>query len=505
MNPTQSSARLRILLVEDDQHDRLAFDRAFKRAQVSCEITECERAEEALERLRPDPSLFDLVVVDHGLPGISGLDLCKEILKQGITLPLILLTGRGSEELAVEALKAGVNDYIIKDSGLGYLDLLPAVLPEVVLKHGDRVARKRAESALRESEERFRRIVEGSEAGYCFIAIDGRFEDVNEAWLRMHGYSTGDEVIGQHFALTQVDEHMEQAQKDFESLLAGESIPSGESVRRLADGSIGYHTFSANPVLQGGKIIGVEAFLIDITERKRAEENLRRMNEELTNFAHVVSHDLKTPIVYIKGFSSLLLERYEKDLDDQGRTCVERIQASAHRMEILVSDLLALSRVGRVVSTLKDVPSQEIITTVTSGLQDRLSDKGIELVVAGDLPTICCDRDRVCQVFENLIVNAVKFMGDCKNPKIEIGHRERAKMAEFHQFYVKDNGIGIAPEYHRKIFERFRRLKEIEDDEGTGLGLAIVERIVNNHGGRVWVESEKGKGATFHFTLPKAS
>ena len=505
MNPTQSSARLRILLVEDDQHDRLAFHRAFKRALVSSEITECERAEEALERLRTDPSLFDLVVVDHGLPGISGLDLCKEILKQGMDLPLILLTGRGSEELAVEALKAGVNDYIIKDSGLGYLDLLPAVLPEVVSKHGDRVARKRAESALRESEERFRRIVEGSEAGYCFIARDGRFEDVNEAWLRIHGYSTSDEVIGQHFSLTQVDEHMDQAQKDFESLLAGESIPSGESVRRLADGSIGYHTFSANPVLQGGKIVGVEAFLIDITERKRAEENLRRMNEELTNFAHVVSHDLKTPIVYIKGFSSLLLERYQKDLDEKGRTCVERIQASAHRMEILVSDLLALSRVGRVVSTLKDVPSQEIITTVTSGLQDRLNDRGVDLVVAADFPTICCDRDRVCQVFENLIVNAVKFMGDCKNPKIEIGHEERAKMAEFHQFYVRDNGIGIAPEYHRKIFERFRRLKEIEDDEGTGLGLAIVERIVNNHGGRVWVESEKGEGATFHFTLPKAS
>ncbi|UCD88110.1 MAG: GHKL domain-containing protein, partial [Desulfobacterales bacterium] len=153
----------------------------------------------------------------------------------------------------------------------------------------------------------------------------------------------------------------------------------------------------------------------------------------------------------------------------------------------------------------KDVPSREIIITVVSGLLDRLNEKGIELHVANNLPTICCDRDRVCQVFENLIVNAIKFIGDKKTPKIEIGYKERAKRAEFHQFYVKDTGIGIAPEYHRKIFERFQRLKEIEDEEGTGLGLAIVERIVNNHGGRVWVESKKGKGATFYFTLPKAS
>jgi PAS domain S-box-containing protein len=449
--------------------------------------------------------LFDLVVIDHGLPGISGLDLCKEIIDEGISLPLVLLTGRGSEELAVEALKAGVNDYIIKDSGLGYLDLLPAVLPEVVRKYGDRVARQRAESALHESEERFRKIVEGSEAGYCFIDPNGRFKDVNEAWLRMHGYASRDEVIGQHFALTQVDEHMDQAQKDFERLLAGESIPSGESIRRLKDGSLGYHTFSANPALQVGKIAGVEAFLIDITERKRAEEKLRKMNEELRNFAHVVSHDLKTPIVYIKGFSSLLLESCKEDLDEKGQTCLERIHTSAHRMEILVSDLLALSRVGRVVDTLKDVSSDEITKTVISGLQDRLKEKGIELVVATNLPTICCDRERVCQVFENLIVNAMKFMGDTENPKIEIGCKKRPERAEFHQFYVRDNGIGIASEDHRKIFERFRRLKEIEDQEGTGLGLAIVERIVNNHGGRVWVESEKGKGAIFHFTLPKAS
>jgi light-regulated signal transduction histidine kinase (bacteriophytochrome) len=293
---------------------------------------------------------------------------------------------------------------------------------------------------------------------------------------------------------------MEQAQRQFEDLLSGKAIPSGESTRRVKDGSIGYHTFSANPIVKGGQIVGVEAFLIDITERKQAEDELRKTNEELKNFAHFVSHDLKTPITYIQGFSSLLLETYQEKLEEKGRMCLEKIKASACRMEVLVSDLLALSKIGQVVSSFKHVPSREIVRNVTSGLQDRLESTGIELVVTDNLPTIYCDGERIYQVFQNLLVNATKFMGDTHNPKIEIEYEHRA---DFHHFSVRDNGIGIDPKYHRKIFEMFHRLKETEDEEGTGLGLPIVERIVNNHGGRVWVESEKGKGTTFYFTLPE--
>ena len=376
MDPINTSPPLRILLIEDNEHDRLAFRRAFQKSDVACDITECERAEKALEQLPADAASFDLVVVDHALPGMSGLDLCKKLRNRETPLPLVILTGRGSEQLAVDALKAGVNDYMIKDPRGGYLDLLPVVLPEVVLKHGDR------------------------------------------------------------------------------------------------------------------------------QDRKRAEEELRKINEELKNFANVVSHDLKAPIAHIQGFSLLLLEHYQEKLDEKGRTCLERIHAGARRMEVLVSDLLALSRVGKVVSSFRDVSSSEIAKKVTSYLMDRLKSKGIELVVPESLPTIRCDGERIYQVFENLLVNAIKFIGDTKDPKIEIGYEDRG---DFHEFYVRDNGIGISPKHHRNIFERFHRLKELEDEEGTGLGLAIVERIVNNHGGKVWVESEKGKGACFYFTLLKAS
>jgi signal transduction histidine kinase len=223
---------------------------------------------------------------------------------------------------------------------------------------------------------------------------------------------------------------------------------------------------------------------------RRVEERtaeLLAVNDELDNYVHVVSHDLKTPITYIQGFSSQLLENYQGNLDDEGRICLERINASARRMETLVSDF-------------EKVPSSEIVKDVTSGLQDRIQDNGIELVTAHNLPSIYCDRKRIYQVFENLLVNAVKFTKGAESPEIEIGCKNGK---DFHQFYVKDNGIGIDPKYHLKIFDKFERLKEIEDEEGTGLGLAIIQGIVKNHGGRVWVESQRGKGATFNFTLPK--
>jgi signal transduction histidine kinase len=239
-----------------------------------------------------------------------------------------------------------------------------------------------------------------------------------------------------------------------------------------------------------------------VTERELAEAACRRTNTELENFVRVVSHDLKNPIFSIQGFSALLVKKYQEKLGNKGQLYLDQIRASARQMERLVSDLLELARMGQVVSSFKAVPCLEIVRSVTTGMKDRLDDSGIELVVADDLPTIHCDAQRIYQVFQNLLVNAIKFQDGTRAPEIEIGYEDRD---ESYLFYVKDNGIGIDPKHHGKIFEMFHRLKEVKHEEGTGLGLSIVERIVSNHGGTVWVESEKGEGATFYFTLPKAS
>ncbi|MBU0652965.1 MAG: PAS domain S-box protein, partial [Proteobacteria bacterium] len=237
----------------------------------------------------------------------------------------------------------------------------------------------------------------------------------------------------------------------------------------------------------------------DVTERARLTEEVRKKNKELEGFVYTISHDLRAPIVSIQGFSSILLADFQDKLDDTGKRYLARIQANVRQMEILIDDLLEFSRIGRTADTFEDVPSVEIIKDVLSVLGPQLKKRGIVVNVRGNLPVIHCERSRIFQVFENLIQNSIKYMGDTESPEIEVGCRETGG---FHEFYVKDNGIGIDPKYHQKIFQIFQRLKEV-DTKGTGIGLSTVERIAEIHGGSVRVESEKGKGATFYFSVPE--
>ena len=244
----------------------------------------------------------------------------------------------------------------------------------------------------------------------------------------------------------------------------------------------------------------------DVTERARLTEEVREKNKELEGFVYTISHDLRAPIVSIQGFSSILLADFQGKLDDTGKRYLARIQANVRQMEILIDDLLEFSRIGRVAGAFEDVPSAEIIRNVLAVLGPQLKKSGIKVDVRNNLPVIHCEKTRIFQAFENLIQNSVKYMGDTESPVIEVGCRETdlsavpAQAGGFHEFYVKDNGIGIDPEYHQKIFQIFQRLKEV-DTKGTGIGLATVERIAEIHGGSVRVESEKGKGATFYFSV----
>lgn len=241
----------------------------------------------------------------------------------------------------------------------------------------------------------------------------------------------------------------------------------------------------------------------EITERKRAQEERERLlaeleakNRELDSFVYTVSHDLRSPLVSLQGFSTRLLESYSDQLDERGQLYLERIQANTEHMGELLSDLLQLSRVGRVANPVEAVPLREVVDRLVQEWESRL--EGVELEIAPDLPTVQGDRRRLEQVMANLLDNAVKFMGQQPGPRVEVGWHDEG---EAYVIYVRDNGIGIDPRYHRRIFEIFQRLEEVKA-EGTGVGLAIVKRIVEHHGGQVWVESEWGQGATFYFTLP---
>jgi PAS domain S-box-containing protein len=360
--------------------------------------------------------------------------------------------------------------------------------------------REKTEAELRESETKYSTLVEDSQTG-IYIDQDEKIVFANETFAQMYKYSKEELQGMESWKLAHPDDR-EFTNEMRARRLSGDPVPVDYEAKGLTkDGETIWIRRKNTRIEYEGKpaILGN---IVDISAQMRVEKELRKRNEELNNFVHVVSHDLKTPIIAIQGFSSRLSQHAKDRLGAKGTIYLEQIETSARRMEGLVSDLLALSKLGQVSCNFQSVPASEIIRNVTSALKPRFKEKGIRLVAGDNFPMIYCDAERMHQVFENLAVNAIKYLGETADPTIEIGFEDTG---EAHRFFIRDNGVGIDPAFHRKIFEMFERLKEAEDAEGTGLGLAIVEKIVESHGGKVWVESQKGAGATFYFTLPKRS
>ncbi len=253
-----------------------------------------------------------------------------------------------------------------------------------------------------------------------------------------------------------------------------------------------------------GNVVGAIESIRDITDHKRAEEERKRLieelekrNREMERFAYTVSHDLRSPLITIQGFASML----RKDITVSGTERVDSdlqyIERAASKMDELLSATLKLSRIGRMVNPPEDVPFGTIVEGALAQTAGDLQAHAINVVVAEDFPTVHADRMRIEELLVNLITNSVKYRGESPHPKIEIGHRLDGEATVF---FVTDNGIGIERGQADKVFELFYRVDK--SGGGTGAGLAIAKRIVEIHNGRIWIESEKGKGCTVCFTLP---
>ncbi len=227
---------------------------------------------------------------------------------------------------------------------------------------------------------------------------------------------------------------------------------------------------------------------------------LERKNKEIESLVSIVSHDLKAPLISIGGFASLLERTMKDSIPPKGRNFLNLIKKNTIRMEILIQDILKLSSIGKIIELYEDVKSKDIVNESIKIFQVELEEKGIEVKVDEDLPVIYCDSKWTAHVFTNLINNAIKFIGDHPSPRIKIGYEEKGN---FYQFYVEDNGIGVQKKFQEKIFDPFQRVHTGDNIEGSGMGLAIVKKIVEIHGGKVWIESERGKGSIFYFTLPR--
>ncbi len=360
---------VKILVCDDDPAFRKLVRTYLRSADTDFVLKEAGQKEEIQDAL--DKGEIDLVLMDILMPDKSGIEWLEEIVEKKIA-PVVMLTGFGSEEIAVQSIHEGAIDYIPKDH----------------------LTKDRLLSTLK-------------------ITL--------ETWKR-----------------------------------------------KLAE-----------------------------DEKRRLSGELEAKNAELERFVYTVSHDLRSPLVTIQGFIGILRKDLKNNEKEKLEADFNQIEKAAVKMDRLLSDTLKLSRIGRIVNPPEDVPFGEIVQEALEPTAVKIKSGGVVVSVAENFPVVHVDRMKIVEVLINLIENSVNNMVEQLHPKIDIGYRlDNGESV----FFVHDNGIGIEPSQHEKVFELF--YKEDKKSKGTGVGLAIVKRIIEVHGGRVWIESEKEKGCTVCFTLP---
>ena len=352
-----------------------------------------------------------------------------------------------------------------------------------------------------------RSLIEASLDPLVTISAAGKITDVNHATEEVTGRSRS-ELIGTDFSDYFTEPN--KAREGYQQVFLKGAVTNYPLALRHRDGHITDVLYNASIYHnEAGEVLGVFAAARDITERKRAEEEIRQLNAELEQrvaertaeleaFSYSVSHDLRTPLRAIDGFSLMLLEDYENKLDDEGKRLLNVVRNNTSRMSRLIDDILRFSRAGRTEISFSEIDMEGMARGVIEELKPLVADRKLQINLGG-LPIAQGDRAMLHQVFENLLSNAIKFSGKNQEARIDIGGRIEADKAVY---YVKDNGAGFDMQYAGKLFGVFQRLHGVDEFEGTGIGLAIVKRIIARHGGTVWAEGEVGKGATFYFSIP---
>lgn len=355
---------------------------------------------------------------------------------------------------------------------------------------------KRAEEALQAASAYNRSLIEASLDPLVTISAEGKITDVNAAAEKVTGCSR-DALIGTDFADYFTDPP--RARLGYQQAFLDAGVTDYELEIQHKDGRLTPVLYNASVYRdESGKIVGVFAAARDIRDRKRAEVELIRSNQDLQQFAYVASHDLQEPLRNVASCLQLLQAEYKNRLDAEADQYIHYAIEGAVRMKALIQDLLAYSRVGTKGKPLKPTDCEQILTATVENLRFAITETGA-VITHDPLPTIHADDTQLLQVFQNLIGNAIKFRRD-DPPSI---HVSAAKNKDDWIFSVKDNGIGIDSRYIDRIFVIFQRLHKRSQYDGTGMGLAVVKRVVERHGGRVWVESQLGKGTTFYFMMPE--
>jgi len=361
----------------------------------------------------------------------------------------------------------------------------------------DLTERKRAEAALEEFFDLCR-------SPMAIFGFDGSIKRVNAGLLRTSGY-TAEEFAGRPALEFFHPDDRPAVQAEIQKLITWGGDTEFECRSLCRDGSVVWLVFSATAVPDEKSIFTVA---YDITERRRMEqeilvhsEKLGRSNAELERFAYVASHDLQEPLRMVASFTQLLAKRYSGQLDETADRYIHYAADGAKRMQQLISDLLAYSRVNSKELDLRQTDFGAVVLEAMRNLQVAIEESGAS-IDWDPLPELWVDPAQFTQLLQNLLGNAIKFRRSEEHPRI---HISAADTGTEWALSVQDNGIGIDPQHADRIFQIFQRLHTREKYQGTGIGLAICKKVVERHGGRIWVESQPGKGSNFHFALPKVA
>ena len=364
---------------------------------------------------------------------------------------------------------------------------------------------ERMVEALRASEQRFQATFDQAAVGLAHAGLDDRWLLVNQRFCEIVGHRRED-LLERSFRDLMYPEDLETAMANTRRLLAGELQTCSMDMRwhRALGPDVWIRQTRSLARDPSGAPQYFIAVVEDISARKQAEEQrslgteeLARSNAELEQFAYVVSHDLQEPLRMVASYVQLLEVRYKDRLDSDAHDFIAFAVDGATRMKQMIADLLAYSRVGRLAKQFVPVACEAVLGQACADLQAAMAEAAAQ-VSQGPLPTVQGNAGQLTHLFQNLIGNAIKFRGR-EPPRI---HVSAERNGQEWVFSVRDNGIGLDPQFADRIFLVFQRLHRHEDYPGTGIGLAIARKIVEHHGGRIWVESEPGKGATFHFTVP---
>jgi PAS domain S-box-containing protein len=506
--------------------------------QANQETMERQQAESAL---RESQTMLQLIF-DHVFDGIS---VYEEDVKQGIRRLIDCnsryaeIAGRSKEELlamgntlpiqrdvGTQVDRAKFIEHLNHEVYMGHFSWLRPDGQENVVEYAavqrqvddrllvigvdrDITAQLQVEAALERERTLLRTLVDTMPAVIFAKDVNGRKTLANRGDQLAMGVQSEAEALGKSDAdIYPPDRAKRFMEEDRHVLEDGEVYETENMFIDRNTGEQRWVSGSKRPLRnQAGQIIGLIGSFYDITDIKQAEFERERLiaeleakNAELERFTYTVSHDLKSPLITIGGFVGFLQKDLQNNNVGQAQNDIVHITTALTKMEQLLNDLLELSRIGRRMNPPETVPFEVIAHEAVELVQGRITAGDVVVEIMPGLPTVHGDRARLVEVVQNLVDNACKYMGDTPDPHIEIGARQtETEMV----FYVRDNGIGIDPRHHDQVFELFDKLDPAS--EGTGVGLAIVKRIVETHGGRIWIDSEgNGHGSTFCFTLAAA-